>query len=104
MIIDLITRLKKAINYFTKLEIALWCSSLFLILLSFGIFDRENYLTLLASVIGVTSLILNAKGNPLGQFLMIIFGLLYGIISFNFAYYGEMITYLGMTVPMAKLI
>ncbi len=30
-----------------------------------------------------------------------LFSLLYGIISFGFAYYGEMITYLGMTMPMA---
>jgi len=65
------------------------------------VFDRENFLTLVASLIGVTSLIFNAKGNPLGQFLMIIFSVLYGIISFTFAYYGEMITYLGMTAPMA---
>ena len=46
-------------------------------------------------------MIFNAKGNPFGQFLMIIFSLLYGIISYSFAYYGEMITYLGMTMPMA---
>jgi nicotinamide mononucleotide transporter PnuC len=58
-------------------------------------------MTLLASLIGVTSLIFNAKGNPFGQFLMVVFSLLYGIISFSFAYYGEMITYLGMTMPMA---
>ena len=32
---------------------------------------------------------------------MIVFSILYGIISFSFAYYGEMITYLGMTAPMA---
>ena len=32
---------------------------------------------------------------------MIAFSLLYGIISYTFAYYGEMITYLGMTMPMA---
>ncbi len=32
---------------------------------------------------------------------MIIFSLLYGIISYTFSYYGEMITYLGMTMPMA---
>ncbi len=68
---------------------------------SFGIFDRENYLTLLASLIGVTSLIFNAKGNPFGQLLMVLFSMLYGIISFSFNYYGEMITYLGMTMPMA---
>lgn len=72
-----------------------------MIIISFFIFDTENYLTLIASLIGVTSLIFNAKGNPFGQFLMIIFSILYGIISFSFHYYGEMITYLGMTMPMA---
>lgn len=88
-------------GYFSKAEIILWCSSVTLILLSFVVFDRENYMTLCASLIGVTSLIYNAKGNPFGQLLMVIFSLLYGIISFSFAYYGEMITYLGMTMPMA---
>ena len=88
-------------KYFSKNEIILWVSSVSLIVISFLIFDRENYLTLCASLIGVTSLIFNAKGNPFGQFLMIIFSLLYGFISFAFAYYGEMLTYLGMTMPMA---
>ncbi len=88
-------------KYFSKAEVTLWCSSVALIVISFCIFDRENYLTLFASMIGVTSLIFNAKGNPFGQFLMVVFSLLYGIISFTFAYYGEMITYLGMTMPMA---
>ncbi|MBP3539673.1 MAG: nicotinamide mononucleotide transporter [Oscillospiraceae bacterium] len=92
---------KSLSSYFTKGEIALWCMSTALIVVSFFIFDRENYLTLIASLIGVTSLIFNAKGNPFGQFLMVIFSLLYGFISFTFAYYGEMITYLGMTAPMA---
>ncbi len=88
-------------NYFSKSEIILWCSSVMMIIFSFIIFDRENYLTLVASLVGVTSLIFNAKGNPFGQLLMIIFSLLYGIISYTFNYYGEMITYLGMTMPMA---
>lgn len=88
-------------SYFSKLEIILWTSSALMIIISFFIFDTENYLTLIASLIGVTSLIFNAKGNPFGQFLMIIFSILYGIISFSFHYYGEMITYLGMTMPMA---
>ena len=88
-------------NYFTKVERVLWISSVLLIVISFFLFDRTNYMTLCASIIGVTSLIFNAKGNPFGQFLMVIFSLLYGIISFTFSYYGEMITYLGMTMPMA---
>ena len=88
-------------NYFSKSEIILWSSSVLLIVCSFCLFDRENYLTLSASLIGVTSLIFNAKGNPIGQFLMVLFSLFYGIISYSFDYYGEMITYLGMTMPMA---
>lgn len=94
-------KVKEFITYFTKEERLLWISSVGAILISFCVFDRENYLTLSASLIGVTSLIFNAKGNPFGQLLMVIFSLLYGIISYSFSYYGEMITYLGMTMPMA---
>ncbi len=94
---------KKILNYFTKTEKILWCASVLLIAVSFCIFDRENYLTLAASLIGATSLILTAKGNPAGQLLMIVFSVVYGVISFRFAYYGEMITYIGMTAPMAAL-
>ncbi len=50
---------------------------------------------------GVTSLILAAKGNVWAQFLMILFSVLYGVISFRFRYWGEMMTYLGMSLPMA---
>lgn len=92
---------KSIVNYFSRAEIILWIGSVCLITVSFCVFDRESFLTLSASLIGVTSLILNAKGNPLGQLLMVIFSLLYGIISYTFKYYGEMLTYLGMTMPMA---
>ena len=88
-------------GYFSKREIILWVSSVITVILSFIIFDRVNYITLCASLIGVTSLIFNAKGNPFGQVLMILFSVLYAIISYSFAYYGEMITYVGMTLPMA---
>ena len=95
--------MKKAINYFTKTELALWLGSVLLILTAFVLFDRESYLTLIASLIGVTSLIFAAKGNPVSQVLMIVFSILYGVISYSFAYYGEMITYLGMTLPMSVI-
>ena len=93
--------MKSLLSYFTKIEKILWCSSVFLILASFMTFDRENYLSLVASLIGVTSLIFCAKGNPIGLVLMVLFSIIYGIISYSFAYYGEMITYLGMSGPMA---
>ena len=73
-------------RYFTKGERALWFGSVFVIIAAFYFFDRSNYFTLFASLLGVTSLIFNAKGNPFGQLLMILFSLLYGIISFTFSY------------------
>lgn len=93
--------IKRWIGYFSKTEWILWLVSTAAVVFSFLLFDRTSYLTLTASLIGVTSLIFCAKGNPFGQLLMIVFGLLYGVISYEMAYYGEMITYLGMTVPMA---
>lgn len=95
--------LKSLLKYFSAGEIVLWGFSVALIVASFCIFDRENYLTLAASLIGVTSLIFNAKGNPIGQVLMIVFSLIYGYISFVFTYYGEMLTYICMTMPMAVI-
>ena len=89
------------LKYFSKKDIALWVTSVLIIAVSFFVFDRSNYMTLVASLIGVTSLIFCAKGNPVGQVLMIIFSTLYGYISFSFAYYGEVATYVGMTLPMA---
>lgn len=89
------------LSCFTQGEKLLWSSSVLLIILSFCLFDRTNYLTLAASLVGATSLVLCAKGNPMGQLLMVVFSVLYGVISLGFAYYGEMLTYLGMTAPMA---
>ncbi len=93
--------MKKYINYFSGFEKTLWAISVILIVASFFAFDRVNYLTLVASLVGVTSLIFCAKGNPIGQILMVLFSILYGVIAYGFAYYGEMITYLGMTLPMS---
>jgi len=67
--------MKKLTTYFPKGELTLWGGSAGLILVSFFIFDRVNFMTLAASLIGTTSLIFNAKGNPVGQALMIVFSL-----------------------------
>lgn len=93
----------KDFSYFTKGEVIMWTVSIFLIFLCFFAFDRENYTTLAASIIGVTSLLYNSKGNAAGQALSIAFSLLYGLISFKSHYYGELITYIGMTLPMSVI-
>ena len=77
-------------------DLAIWAGSCIVITASFLLFGGEGVLSFAASLIGASSLILCAKGLPAGQALMIVFSLLYGIISYGCAYYGEMITYLGM--------
>lgn len=90
------------INYFTKEEKLLWILSALAIIFSFA-WGGGDMVTLIASLMGITSILFDAKGNPFGQILMVIFSLIYGVISYSYAYYGEMITYLGMTMPMAIL-
>lgn len=97
------SKLKSLISYFTIGELILWASSVIFIVASYFIFKGQDVFSMLISLVGVTALIFCAKGNPIGQALCIVFGLFYGYVSYSFSYYGEMITYVGMTVPMAVI-
>ena len=94
-------KLKSLVSYFSIFEIILWATSVALIVVSYFLFQGQNVYSMLLSLVGVTALIFCAKGNPIGQALCIVFGAFYGYVSYTFSYYGEMITYLGMSVPMA---
>ncbi len=92
---------KNLFRELTRTELVLWLSSIAMILLSSLLLGGSDPLSTLASLIGITALIFVAKGYVLGQVLTVVFAVFYGIISFFFRYYGEMITYLGMTAPIA---
>ncbi len=96
-------KISEYIRSLTKFEKGLWLVSVLVISVSFLVSGGSDFLSLTASLIGVTSLIFIAKGYIIGQVLMVVFSVFYGIISFFFSYYGEMITYLGMTTPMAVM-
>ena len=93
----------KSFKNLSKFELRLWLASLAVILISALLGGRENLPSALCSAVGVTALIFVAKGDVLGQVLTIVFALGYGAISLTFAYYGEMITYVFMSAPMALL-
>ncbi|MBE7086376.1 MAG: nicotinamide mononucleotide transporter [Clostridiales bacterium] len=97
----MLAKIKKLLCYFSAFEWSLWSVSVLLITLSFFLGGEFYPLTLIASLVGVTALIFLAKGNVIGQFILIIFSILYAIISLRFRYYGEMITYLFMSAPAA---
>lgn len=85
----------------TKKEWLIWAGSLQLVIASYIFSGNTDKLTLISACIGITSLIFAAKGNVWAQILMIVFSIMYAIISCRFHYWGEMITYLGMALPMA---
>lgn len=87
----------------SRFEWLLWSFSIVIVSGSFFLSGGFFLLSLIASLVGVTALIFVAKGDVWGQLLTVLFSLLYAIVSFKFRYYGEMITYLGMTAPIAVL-
>lgn len=93
--------LKRFLRDFRPIEYLLFFGSVLAIVLSFALTENTDYLQLAASLVGACSLILLSKGNVAGQFLSVLFSLAYGVISYVFTYYGEMITYLCMNVPVA---
>lgn len=93
----------KICSKLNKTEFVIWLLSVITIAISFLLVSEKDYLTLTASLIGATALIFVAKGEVLGQILTVVFSIFYGVISFKFRYFGELITYVGMTAPIALM-
>lgn len=93
--------MKKLFKSIKPIEYIIYSISFIAIITFFFVFKNNQYLYLISSLIGITALLFVSKGNPLGQLLTIIFSIFYGIIAYSFKYYGEMITYLGMSAPIA---
>ncbi len=90
-------------SYFNKYDLCLFLISFTILTSVFIIFDRTNYFTLIMSILSVAMLILIAKGNVIGEVFSVFFCTFYSVISYKNRYYGELITYLFMTMPMAIL-
>lgn len=91
-------------NPFRQLNKKDWCLlvfSLVVVMVCNLLTPTAALTTKIAVVVGATALVFMAKGDVWGQILTVVFSVLYGITSWQFRYYGEMITYLGMTLPMA---
>ncbi|MDE5897367.1 MAG: nicotinamide riboside transporter PnuC [Clostridia bacterium] len=95
------SRIKSFLKSITPFEYCLWAVCALAIVLSFLLCGNKSYLNLTGALIGVTALIFIAKGNVIGNFLGVAFAVFYGVISYFPRYYGEMITYLGMSAPAA---
>lgn len=93
-------KLRNPFKSLTKFEWTLWICSLAAVIISFFAARNTDYATLAVSLIGVTALIFAAKGDAFGLMIMIVFSLTYAFVSYCFGYYGEMIIYLCMQLPV----
>ena len=91
------------IRRLTAFERRLWFTSVVLILLLHIFQPDQTLFQLCASLVGVTSLVFMAKGDVFGQWPAVIFCCIYALISWQFRYYGELLTYMLMSLPIAVL-
>ncbi len=101
--IRILKSIVKSITNLSKFERILWAVSVAVVTVSMLASGNPDALVFLATLTGVTALIFIARGDVLGQILIIIFSTLYAAVSFRFAYYGEMISYVFMSGGVALL-
>lgn len=90
----------------SKGEWALWIGSLLAVAVSaavsFSLYPESiDWLTLAASIVGVTSLVFLAKADVWGQILSIAFNVTYALAALNNRFYGETILYFCLHLPTA---
>ena len=82
-----------------KLEKTLLFGSIVLVSTVAFIF-KSDLLTTICSIVGIITALLLAKGKSLGQLFGILITILYSIVSFKNKFYGEVIIYLLLMLPM----
>ena len=65
-----------------------------------GILFKSDLLTISCSIVGIITALLLAKGKNLGQVFGLLITILYSIVSFKNKYYGEVLIYSLLMLPM----
>lgn len=91
--------MKKLFKDWNQFEISLLLLSIVAIMFS-SIICKSEILTILASLVGVTCSLLQAKGKVVSQFIGILEVILYSILSYQNHYYGEVMIDVLVVFPM----
>lgn len=83
----------------TRFEKILYFSSVTIVLIA-GILCSSNWLTIICSIMGITGAITQAKGKVISQFIGLIIVILYSILSYQNKYYGEVLIYIFIMMPI----
>ena len=91
--------MKNILKNWTKLENSLLFGSIIIVSL-IGIIYKSDLLTMSCSIVGIITALLLAKGKNLGQVFGVLITLLYSVVSFKNKFYGEVIIYIFLMLPM----
>ena len=91
--------MKKLFKDWTKFEIFLLLSSIAIIIFS-GVFCKSTILTIICSITGILCALMQAKGKIMSQFIGLVLVVLYSILSFENKYYGEVLIYIFIMLPL----
>lgn len=83
----------------SKLEKTLLITSIGIVTVLSVIF-KSNVLTTVCSIVGIITALLLAKGKNEGQIFGILITILYSIVSFKNKFYGEVLIYIVLMLPM----
>lgn len=92
--------MKKLFRGWTKFEIIFLIVSLCAITICFLFNEDKNVLSLVTSLLGVIVVLTGAKGLIVSPFINIFYNILYIIISISQRYYGEVLIYVFLMMPL----
>jgi len=91
--------MKKLFKDWSKFEITLLLTSIIVVIIS-GVFAKSNLLVIMSSIAGVSCALTQAKGKVISQFIGVILVGLYSVLSFQNRYYGEVLIYIFIMLPL----
>lgn len=91
--------MKKYFKSWNKFEITLFILSLILIV-GLGFYLHCELLSIIVAFLGFFSALNQAKGFVFGQVTGVVMAILYSLMSYNNQYYGEVIVYLLVILPL----
>lgn len=92
--------MKKLFKGWTKFEVIFLIVSLCAIIICFLFNKDKNIISLITSLLGVFVVLTGAKGLIVSPFINIFYNILYIIISLSQKYYGEVLIYVFLMMPL----
>ncbi|MBQ5927515.1 MAG: nicotinamide mononucleotide transporter [Clostridia bacterium] len=93
-------KLKKFFGVWNAFELALLFGSISVVSFTFFLGSKKDVWSYCSSLSGIVCVLFTAKGNPVAQYISILFAALYSVVAYCSAYYGEMLIYTFLMIPI----